>query len=295
MSDLRNNTERSFRDKWVNNPRLAFSETLDESSDIYRWILNRNGFSDSGALNAFLGTRKRVLDAGCGNGRVTALLRAHSSPSTTEIVGIDLVAADVARENLAREQNVVFYKRNLLSDLSDLGKFDFIYCQEVLHHTNDPRRAFLNLCSLLAPRGEIAIYVYKKKAPAREFLDDYVRKRIADLDYTDAMAACRQITELGRALSESKLTVEVPAVPLLEIEHGQYDLQRFIYHFFMKCFWNPQLSFEENVAINYDWYHPMQSSRHTLSEVIEWFTDAGLGVVHKCVDFYGITVRGARD
>jgi SAM-dependent methyltransferase len=291
---MASNTERSFRDKWSRNPSLAFEATLAEGSDIYQWILERNGFSDAAAFARYLQTKRRILDAGCGNGRVTALLRRLTDPASTEIVGIDLVAADIARANLAAEKRVAIHEKDLLADLSDLGRFDFIYCQEVLHHTRDPLRAFVNLCGLLEPSGEIAIYVYKEKAPIREFVDDYVRERIAGSGYEDAMKVCREITELGRALSETGLKLKVPSVSVLGIEGGEYDLQRFVYHFVMKCFWNPALSHEENVAINYDWYHPQLASRHTLAGVEEWFRSAGVQIVHRCVDHYGITVRGQR-
>lgn len=291
MSD---NTERSFTDKWTENPQGFFVETLREGSDTQTWILRRNGFDSSDALRRYLADKRRVLDAGCGNGRVTALLRRLSSPDKTEIVGIDLVAADIARRNLAGGRNVRFEARDLLGDLSGLGRFDFIYSQEVLHHTADPSRAFANLCQLLEPAGEIAIYVYRAKAPAREFVDDYVRGRIAGLPYEEAAAHCREITELGRALAQSGGKVKVPAVRVLGIEAGEYDVQRFVYHFFAKCYWNPEVSFEENVMINYDWYHPQLASRHTLAEVEAWFADAGLDVVHRFTDFYGITVRGRR-
>jgi len=200
----------------------------------------------------------------------------------------------VARRNLAGAANVTFEIRDLLTELSDLGRFDFIYSQEVLHHTADPKRAFLNLCGLLEPGGEIAIYVYKAKAPVREFVDDYVRDRIAGLSYEEAMRVSREITELGRALSATGAKVRVPAVPLLGIEAGEYDVQRFLYHFFMKCYWNPDLPFEENAVINYDWYHPQLATRHSREEVEGWFRDAGLTVTQQCVDFYGITMRGRR-
>jgi len=291
---MNHNTRRSFADKWRENPRGFLDETLREGSDTQTWILNRNGFASAAKLAEYLANKRRVLDAGCGNGRVTLLLRRLSSPEATEVVGIDLVATDIAQGNLAGEANVRFETRDLLGDLSGLGSFDFIYSQEVLHHTADPQRAFRNLCALLAPGGEIAIYVYRAKAPAREFVDDYVRGRIADLPYEEAAAYCREITELGRALAESGAKVKVPAVRALGIEAGEYDVQRFVYHFFAKCYWNPQVSFDENVMINYDWYHPQLASRHTLEEVEGWFARAGLEVVPRHVDFYGITVRGRR-
>lgn len=289
-----NNNPTSFRDKWTNNQDLAFATTLTEGSEIQKWILARNGFSTLAEFGKYLAPKRRILDAGCGNGRVTALLRSLTDPRKTEVVGIDLVADEVAARNLADSENVLVRRKDLLDDLSDLGKFDFIYSQEVLHHTNDPRRAFANLVKLLTDDGEIAIYVYKQKAPVREFTDDYVRDRISSLDYDSAMRACDQITELGKTLSELDTKVRVPAVDVLGIEAGEYDLQRFLYHFFCKCFWNNELSFKDNSVINYDWYHPQVATRHTLEEVRDWCAENNLKIRHECVDHYGITVRAAR-
>lgn len=288
------NTKQSFSDKWSKNADCAFEQTITEGTDIFNWILTRNGFASSAQLRDFLSGKKRILDAGCGNGRVTALLRKYSDEAKTEVVGIDLVAADIARKNLADAKNMRFEMKDLLGDLGDLGKFDFIYCQEVLHHTSDPEGAFNNLTKRLDDDGEIAIYVYKQKAPIREFVDDFVRNRIADLPYDDAYRACEQITMLGKALADAKIKIEVPDVDLLEIKGGEYDLQRFVYHFFMKCFWNDELSMNDNVVINYDWYHPQLCSRHTVEEIREWFEKANLCIVQECVDFYGITVRGKK-
>jgi SAM-dependent methyltransferase len=293
MSDPGAGTARTFSEKWTRNPDLAFAQTLDESSEISRWILTRNGFSDGEALAAHLADRRRILDAGCGNGRVTALLQRYA-PESSEIIGVDLSSAEVARENLTGLPNVSVHEGDLLGDLSELGEFDFIYCQEVLHHTGDPERGLRNLASLLAPGGEIAIYVYRRKAPVREFTDDYLRDRISDLSYEEAMEVCRRIAELGRALSDLRGTVRVPAIDPLEIEEGEYDVQRLVYHFFMKCFWNDEFDPEANAAINYDWYHPEICSRHTAQEVRGWFETARLEIVQEHVDQYGITMRGVR-
>lgn len=286
-----NNTARSFRDKWEQNSDLAFDQTLSETSSIGRWILERNGWHTHAGLSEFLTGKKQILDAGCGNGRVTALLSAHRMEGA-HVTGIDLVAARVAEENLRGTPDVTFRAKNLLDDLSDIGPFDFIYCQEVLHHTGNAAAAFRNLASRLAPGGHIAIYVYKLKAPVREFTDDHVRGKIAALPYEEAMAACRQITALGKALSETPGTVKVPAVDILGIEEGEHTFQRFVYHFFAKLFWNPELDFEANTAVNYDWYHPQDCTRHTVEEVRSWFTGCDLRVTHEFVDHYGITMHG---
>ena len=285
------NTAQSFKDKWEKNSELAFEHTLRESSDIAQWIVGRNGFASFDNFAEHLSKCTRILDGGCGNGRVTALLRSLTNPVRTEVVGVDLVASEVARKNLEGQANVSLHAGDLLGDLSGLGKFDFIYCQEVLHHTADPRKGFLNLASLLTKGGELAIYVYKQKAPMREFADDFIRRAIAPLPYEEAMEVCGQVTELGRVLSKLDVKFTSPAVEILGIEAGEYDMQRFLYHFFLKCFWNSEFGFNDNAVINYDWYHPQLCSRHTIDEVLGWCADAGLRVVHQCVDHYGITVR----
>ena len=289
---IENNTTQSFNDKWHKNTTLAFENTLNPDSETFKWITERNGFKNEDELRKYLSSKKRILDAGCGNGRVTALLRKYSDPKSTGIIGIDLTAADVAEKNLADYPNVKFYKKDLLDNLTDLGKFDFIYCQEVLHHTGNARKGFDNLIQILEPGGEIAIYVYKQKAPAREFVDDYIREKIAGMDYETAMRHCRQITELGKALTDQNIKLKIPEISLLQIPSGEYDLQRFIYHFFAKMFWNYEYNFEENAVINYDRYHPQNCTRHTIEEVRDWFTENGLTITHECVDYYGITVNG---
>lgn len=284
-------TYKSFSDKWQQNKTLAFSETLRDGSHIIDWILTRNGFSHPEGFSQYLSSKRHILDAGCGNGRVTALLHSNAH-SEANLVGIDLTSAEVAKENLSHLDRVSVSQKDLLGDLSDLGTFDFIYCQEVLHHTTDPKRAFLNLCSRLDQGGEIAIYVYKKKGPVREFSDDLIRDQISGLAYEEAMSEMEGLTDLGRALTDMDAKVSVPDIKVLGIPAGEYDVQRLLYHFFLKCFWNSNLKYEENVAINYDWYHPQLCSRHTLEEILGWFESAQLKVVHSYVDFYGITVRG---
>ncbi len=289
-----NSTIESFRAKWENNPSLAFAETLREGSEILDWILRRNGFTDKSALQGYLKCKQRILDAGCGNGRVTALLR-ENSPDDSKIVAIDVSSSLVAKRNLSGYKNIRVYKRNILGHLKGLGQFDFIYCQEVLHHVSVPLDAFLNLSSLLAPHGEIAIYVYRIKAPIREFVDDYIRQKVTRLPYREAIEVCKDIAKIGQTLSQLNIKITVPQIDVIGVEAGEYDIQRFLYHFFMKCFWNPDLTFDENAAINYDWYHPQVAARFTLEEVREWFSHARLSIVQEHVDPYGITMRGRRE
>lgn len=286
-------TEKTFSDKWNNNKNLFLDNILDDTTDIHNWIMTRNGWKNQSHMAEVLSQSKRVLDAGCGNGRVTKLIRNNTSKDI-EVVGIDLVAHKVAEENLKTEENVSFYQKDLTQDLKDLGKFDFIYSQEVLHHTSNPAKSFDNLVEILEKDGTIAIYVYKKKAPVREFTDDQIRNEMIDMDYNKAMSESRKITELGKILSDLNIKINVPQIDSLEIQEGVYDLQRFLYHYFFKCFWNSELTFEENAVINYDWYHPQLCTRHTLHEIEQWFNKNSLTITHSYEDFYGITVHGRK-
>lgn len=284
-------THGSFKAKWENNPNSFYADLLNPESEITQWVLRRNNFSDFSSLGKYLEMRKRILDAGCGNGRVTNLMAGLTS---NQITGIDFSSYDVAGKSLEHLKNVTIKQANLLTSLEHLGEFDFIYCQEVLHHTGDAHKGFKNLASILAPGGDLAIYVYKKKAAVREFVDDHIRDQIKGLSYENAQKVCENITVLGKNLSHIKDTFQVPDIPELGIKEGEYTVQRFLYHYFMKCFWNDGLSFNENVTINYDWYHPEDCTRHTVEEVKGWFQEENLGVTWVYEDEYGITMWGRK-
>jgi hypothetical protein len=172
------------------------------------------------------------------------------------------------------------------------GAFDFILSEGVLHHTQDTRAGFLTLAALLGPSGQIGFYVYRKKAPLREYADDYVRELMQNCSSEEAWKMMEPLTKLGKALAELRVEVEVPEdVGVLGIRAGRYDIQRLIYYTMFKCYWNELLSFEENVHVNFDWYVPRYAKRHTFDEIRQWIGEAGLRCVHESVEESGITVR----
>ena len=132
MDNLRNQTNSSFRQKWTNGSTAFLNTTMDEGSEIFTWITNRNGFQSSSDVTEWLLPRKRVLDAGCGNGRVTHLLRRYMRPDA-ELLGIDFSSHEIATNNFGDLPNTDFQFADLMQNLSHLGTFDLIYCQEVLH------------------------------------------------------------------------------------------------------------------------------------------------------------------
>ena len=287
-------TRFSFEQKWNSSHdyQIGGSSSFDE--DTLGWILTRNGFQTLGQLADHLSGFSVILDAGCGNGRILKLF-SELVDSSHNLHGFDYATAEVAKANLGKAAKSVVEADLLdLSSLKNLEAPDFIYCQEVLHHTSDPALAFQNLVKILNPTGEIAIYVYKEKAPIREYTDDFVRNLIESLGHDEAMDLTNDFALFGKALSELDVQVETSGIRVLGIPAGTYQIQRLLYHFFLKCYWNPDLSLKDNNMINFDWYHPSVCSRHTLEEVRGWFVDNDLEVVHECVDEYGITMRGIK-
>jgi SAM-dependent methyltransferase/uncharacterized protein YbaR (Trm112 family) len=101
---------------------------------------------------------KKILDAGCGNGRFAY----YAAKYGAEVWAIDLgPAVEVARKN-TQSRNVHVVQADLHNPPFDLESFDFIYSIGVLHHLPDPEAAFQNLLRFLKPGGVVQIYLYWK-------------------------------------------------------------------------------------------------------------------------------------
>ncbi len=101
---------------------------------------------------------KKILDAGCGNGRFSY----YAAKYGAEVWAIDLgPAVEVARKN-TESRNVHVVQADLHDPPFALESFDFIYSIGVLHHLPDPEAAFQKLLRFLKPGGVVQIYLYWK-------------------------------------------------------------------------------------------------------------------------------------
>ena len=283
-------TEEAFTAKWQRARNFGHE---DRSRSFYiNWYLERYKFGTIDALRDFLNGKTRILDAGTGNGRDTRLYAENCSGT---VFGVDISGSiDSAYAHLKAHSNVHLIQADLTRLPFPDGFFDFIACDQVLHHTRDTEESFHKLVSHLAPGGDLSIYVYRKKAPLRELADDYLRSAAAEMGEEEAWKLSEQLTELGRALSELNASVTVPEISALGIKAGTYDVQRFIYWHMLKCYWNSSLNYGDSVITNFDWYRPLYAHRHTADEVRKWYSDAGLEIITFDECDAGISVRGRK-
>ena len=94
------------------------------------------------------------------------------------------------------------------------------------------------------------------------------------MSFDECMMFSEQVTKLGKELQKynNRLLIE-DDIPLLGIKKGTYDVQKFIYDHFLKCYYNEKLGFNMSVITNVDWYHPKYASHHTREEIEGWFRD----------------------
>jgi SAM-dependent methyltransferase len=283
-------TQRSFGAKWAQY-REGDKDQLAEFQ--YRWFDERFGFTDEAGLTEFLTGKHHVLDAGTGPGLCAARC---ARLSDARVVGMDLSdSVTAAHRRYSEHRNLDYVQGDILNPPFAPASFDFVVADQVLHHTPDCVRAFHSMAALVAPGGQIAAYVYRKKALLRELADDHIIDITSRLSVDECLELSEQITELGRELSSTGAKVRLErGVPLLGIEPGEHDVQRLIYWTMLKCFWNEELGWHQSVMINYDWYSPVYRTRHTEEEVLGWCKDAGLEVVNLNVIESGISVRAAR-
>ena len=256
-------TNEAFGAKW------QFVENIEEKQKIFEfqkeWYLELYGFEDEAALATFLKTKPLVLDAGCGLG-YKAEWFARLSPKTI-VIGMDFSdAVYAAADQYKAVKNLYFIKGDIAATQMQNNVVDYVSCDQVLQHTENPEATLAELVRITSIEGQVALYVYARKALPRELLDEYFRIHCKSLSHKELFALSEQLTELGKRLSDLKIQIDVPDLPLLGIRGGNYDLQRFIYWNFIKCFWNADLGRDISVATNFDWYSPSNAQRYSEHE-----------------------------
>ena len=266
-------TAATFSDKW----RRFRSYGLEPAHQdfLMDWYCKKLGLEDRDALVSFYCDRRRVLEVGPGSGFNTRFIAEHCRG---EVYALDISdAAFTTFENTRDLSNCMVVQADLMEAPFSDEFFDLIIADGVLHHTPNTYDAVRALYRKIKPGGQLFFYVYRKMGPAKQFCDSYIRKHFTKLTPEECYAACEGITELGRELSGLNATITLSRpVDVLGIAAGTHDVQRLIYHTFLKCFWNDAFDFETNNMVNFDWYHPHHAWQHTDQEVRGWLDELGV-------------------
>ena len=284
-------TENSFSAKW--RKHHTNHQAQDWKKFQQKWFFDRFGWNNLKRFTNFMKTKKFVLEAGTGIGNTANILSVNK---TSTVFAIDASESiDFAYKKYGKKFNLHFLQADLRKLPFKKKFFDYILSDQVLHHTKNTETSFKYLTKFLKKNGEISIYVYNKKAPGREFMDDHIRKTTINMSFDDCMKFSKDIAILGKNLSKLKKEISIPNdIPILGIKSGTYDVQRFIYWHFLKCFWDPADNLERSIGVNFDWYSPKFAYRHTPNEVKKWYKESKVKIIHFNEIESGISVTGTK-
>lgn len=107
---------------------------------------------------------RKVLDAGCGNGRWTYGFLKLGARVTA--VDYSQNALKIVSTSLGQNKNLAVRKVNLLELPRWLKKekFDLVFSWGVLHHTGNIRKALKNVAPLVKDDGVLYLYLYGKES-----------------------------------------------------------------------------------------------------------------------------------
>lgn len=164
-------------------PRFAALDAVErdkaETAENFGWQWTHFTQEDERYADQFLGwlqpvrpeffEGKIVLEGGCGKGRHTQLA---SDWGAKEIVGIDLSDAVESAFRVAKDLPNAHIVQADIFRLPFKKAFDFAFSVGVLHHTPDPKKAFLSLCSKVKEGGHVSAWVYGEEN--NEWIVNYV-------------------------------------------------------------------------------------------------------------------------
>jgi SAM-dependent methyltransferase len=150
-----------------------------------------------------------ILDAGCGNGTLTAGLAA----SGPEVIGLDyscsVESGEREKKRFAGEgfERVHYVQGSVLSPPFAPDTFDAIYCDGVLHHTPSTRKSFCALAPLVKENGRFFVWLYRSDARGLYRLKLATAKKLQTILRPLPLPVMRTLCFGGAALLLARLRV----------------------------------------------------------------------------------------
>ncbi len=125
----------------------------------------------------FVGFNKKILEVGCGTGQLSVYF---ATGNNNLVISLDttlesiLVAKDFVKKN--KIENIRFVNSDIFDDVLAENYFDFIWCNGVLHHTENPKVGFNIITKSLKKDGYILVGLYNKFGRLRTIIRRFFYK-----------------------------------------------------------------------------------------------------------------------
>lgn len=239
------NIRESFSKEWS-----IFDYNRDKT---WGWSLaeRRKVFLDDVQLQAHDLIGKRLLDAGCGNGTLSAALTDFG----LNVVGLDLSdGLGLAYLNRcmygnAAKEGVQYVQGNLVQPPFKEGSYDIVYSSGVIHHTPSSRDSFRSLSRMVKGGGRLYVWVYGKRGwPVRLFFAAG-RSLSRFLSFHSLMRVCRLLAPMYKAGADTLDGLNLVPFRRRTVREITLDL--------------------------FDVFAPRYNHWHTEGEVHSWFKEQG--------------------
>jgi SAM-dependent methyltransferase len=221
---------------------------------------DRSGYERFGAMTGFSFEELadgRTLEIGCGYGRYLDVVSHRGG----RVVGVDLSthSVELAYDFVGDRPNVDVVQADVFHLPFKPASFRRIISLGVLHHTPDPKAAFLCLPHLLESGGKLAVWLYHPSTGGR-VVEEWRR---VTTRLPEPVLYCLCI--LNQALLSGPRRVPVVRGMIARTVPGYWPKKG-------SRFW-------QRVIGDFDTLSPNYASVHTPEEVIDWFLEAGLSDV----------------
>jgi len=249
-----------FNYKWSRVPQWG-----KETDDIYRkWYFVRYGLGSMSGLKKFLTNKEYILEAGCGLARDSKMFAEVNSKAYIVAVDQSSEALKVASKELRKFKNCSVVRGDITNFLYD-HKFDFISCDQVVHHTPQPGKTIKHLFEQLNKGGIINFSLCKKKNDMRDLADDLIMKNAESMKPEDLWKFSEVVTKFAKALYD----LEIKNVKFGDRKYE--NIQRFVHDNLFRAWYNPNIPFQLSVSSNYDWFseNPRFSAKEVKDNVLK--------------------------
>lgn len=204
---------------------------------------------------------ERVLEAGCGAGRFTAVL----ATTGAEVFSCDLSqAVEANAANHGHLPNVHIFQADITSIPFAPHCFDRVLCLGVLQHTPNPAEAFRALASHVRPGGHLAIDVYRKDIAAllqwKYVLRPLTRRMDPAQLYRIVSRMVPILAPVARVARQIAGRAGARLLPIADYTHLGLSLE---------------LNEEWSILDTFDMLSPAHDHPQTIGTVRSWFDDAG--------------------